>query len=322
MAKTNRERVGNALEVLSTGWAPFIETELRTWVKKQGQGNPDDWFELAVAAMTPPGKVPFEYSPQDVQFQLKAVQVLWDGVFREVLSREYRSYIHELLDIRNKWAHQEPFSADDAYRALDTMQRLLTAVSAEEAADIERRKHDLMRTNYEAQTKKAARGSGDLLVAGKATGAAQPWREVITPHEDVATGRYSQAEFAADLAQVWRGEGSDEYRDPKEFFRRTYLTEGLRRLLADAVLRLAGTGGDPIVDLQTNFGGGKTHSLLALYHLFSGVKASDLTGVEEILRDSGTDLPSGVRRAVLVGTWVSPAQAHETGRYRDPHPLG
>ena len=61
--------------------------------------------------------------------------------------------------------------------------------------------------------------------------------------------------------------GADEYLDPVEFFRRTYLTDSLRGMLAGAAQRLAGTGGDPVVQLQTNFGGGKTHSMLALYHL-------------------------------------------------------
>jgi predicted AAA+ superfamily ATPase len=92
----------------------------------------------------------------------------------------------------------------------------------------------------------------------------KPWREVVAPHPDVASGRYQQAEFAADLWQVHLGEGSDEYQNPAEFFRRTFLTASLKRLLVGAVQRLSGTGGDPVVQLQTNFGGGKTHSMLAL----------------------------------------------------------
>ena len=67
----------------------------------------------------------------------------------------------------------------------------------------------------------------------------------MTPHPDVASGRYQQAEFAADLWQVYLREGSDEYKDPVEFFRRTFITEGLQKLLANALLRLAGNGGDP-----------------------------------------------------------------------------
>ena len=62
-----------------------------------------------------------------------------------------------------------------------------------------------------------------------------PWREVVTPHPDVATGRYHQAEFAADLAAVVAGNTAPEYQDPKEFFDRTYLTEGMRQLLSTTV---------------------------------------------------------------------------------------
>ena len=129
---------------------------------------------------------------------------------------------------------------------------------------------------------------------------------MVTPHRDVASGRYQQAEFAADLWQVHLGEGTDEYKHPVEFFRRTYLTESLQRLLVGAVQRLAGQGGDPVVQLQTNFGGGKTHSMLALYHLFSGTAPSELPGIDRVMHEAGaTTLPTA-RRVVLVGNKISP----------------
>ena len=74
-------------------------------------------------------------------------------------------------------------------------------------------------------------------IEGTAAGGLKPLREVVTPHKDVASGRYQQAEFAADLWQVHLGEGTDEYKNPVEFFRRTYLTESLTRMLARAVRR-------------------------------------------------------------------------------------
>ena len=88
---------------------------------------------------------------------------------------------------------------------------------------------------------------------------------------------------AGVLRLEWRGEGGDEYRDPTEFFRRTFLTEGLKHLLSGALRRLGGDGGDPVVELQTNFGGGKTHSLIALYHLAAGYEPAKLPGVEQML---------------------------------------
>ena len=87
---------------------------------------------------------------------------------------------------------------------------------------------------------------------------------MVAPHADVASGRCQQADFAADLWQVHLGEGTDEYKNPGEFFRRTYLIESLKSLLVGVVQRLARGDGDPAVDLQTNFGGGKTHFMLAL----------------------------------------------------------
>jgi predicted AAA+ superfamily ATPase len=125
-----------------------------------------------------------------------------------------------------------------------------------------------------------------------------PWREVVTPHQDVASGRYQQAEFAANLWQVHLGQGGDEYKNPVEFFRRTYLTESLKRMLVGAVRRLAGQGDDPVVQLQTNFGGDKTHSMLALYHLFSGIAPTELLGIDAVMaRADAKTLPTA-RRAV------------------------
>ena len=138
----------------------------------------------------------------------------------------------------------------------------------------------------------------------------KPWREVMTPHPDVAAGRYQQAEFAADLAQVTAGAAEAEYGDPVEFFARTYLTEGMRRLLVTALERLAGRGGEPVVQLKTVFGGGKTHTMLAVYHLLgSGARAGRLAGVAGLLREAGlNELPSA-RLAVIVGTALSPSKA-------------
>ncbi|EQD46283.1 AAA family ATPase, partial [mine drainage metagenome] len=129
---------------------------------------------------------------------------------------------------------------------------------------------------------------------------------MVTPHQDVASGRYQQAEFAADLWQVHLDEGTDEYKNPVEFFRRTYLTESLKGMLVGAVRRLAGQGGDPVVQLQTNFGGGKTHSMLALYHLFSGTSPSELVGIDAVMREAGTTKLPTARRVVLVGNKISP----------------
>lgn len=133
-----------------------------------------------------------------------------------------------------------------------------------------------------------------------------PWREVVEPHQDVATGEFQQAEFAADLAKVHNGSAPSEYSNPTEFFARTYLTDGLSTLLTGAAKRLSAAGGDPVVELQTNFGGGKTHSMLALYHMAGGTPVPDLPGLDQLFERDGLTVPVKINRAVLVGTSRGP----------------
>ncbi|GIX36093.1 MAG: hypothetical protein KatS3mg126_1872 [Lysobacteraceae bacterium] len=137
----------------------------------------------------------------------------------------------------------------------------------------------------------------------------KPWREIAVPHEDVLKGTFQQAEFAADLSRVHAGTATAEYQDPVLFFQRTFITEGMRLLLDSVVKRLAGKGGDPVIQLQTAFGGGKTHTMLAVYHMAKGeAAASDLAGIPAILDAAGVmELPPA-RIAVLDGIKASPNQ--------------
>jgi hypothetical protein len=96
--------------------------------------------------------------------------------------------------------------------------------------------------------------------------ALSPWWQVATPHKDIREGKLSEAIFAADLGDVSIGKAPLEYQDASIFFQKTYLTQGLKNLLENVLSRLKGEKGDPVIQLQTPFGGGKTHALLTLYH--------------------------------------------------------
>jgi hypothetical protein len=145
----------------------------------------------------------------------------------------------------------------------------MEAISAGETAEqLGKMRDTILRTKFtELQRNEERRKTQRLEISVETVAGLLPWREVVEPHQDVATGEFQQAEFAADLAKVHSGSAPPEYRDPRQFFSRTYLTEGLSALLVGAAKRLSGSGGDPVVELQTNFGGGKTHSMLALYHM-------------------------------------------------------
>ncbi len=111
----------------------------------------------------------------------------------------------------------------------------------------------------------------------------KPFHTIAVPHKDILEGRLTMDVFAADLYQVMQNKGPEEYRDADTFFKKTFLTEGLSNLLAVVEKRLTGRGGDPVIQIQTPFGGGKTHSLIAMYH-----KAVQWGAKRIVL--SGTDL--------------------------------
>ena len=244
----------------------------------------------------------------DQQGLLKAMMAFWKDAFGTVLGHPERSYVSELLDVRNKLSHNENFTYDDAERALDSMRRLMEAISAGEVAEqIGKMRDTILRTKFtELARNEERRKTQRLEISVETISGLLPWREVVEPHQDVATGEFQQAEFAADLAKVHSGSAPPEYRDPRQFFSRTYLTEGLSALLVGAAKRLSGSSGDPVVELQTNFGGGKTHSMLALYHMAGPTPTQDLSGLDQLLEQHGLSVPDGINRAVLVGTSRGP----------------
>lgn len=131
----------------------------------------------------------------------------------------------------------------------------------------------------------------------------KPWWQVIEPHKDILRGKLSEAIFAANLGDVAADRGPDEYRDARIFFGKTYITKGIDNLLAGVLTRLNGGGGDPVLQIQTPFGGGKTHSLLSLYHVvkhFDEVK--HVESVKNILKETGIKDLKGVGIATFAGT--------------------
>jgi hypothetical protein len=145
----------------------------------------------------------------------------------------------------------------------------------------------------------------------------KPWREVAVPHPDVLAGTFLQAEFAADLTAVRTGQAMREYQDAAAFFERTFITEGMRLLLTQVAQRLNSQGGEPVVQLQTAFGGGKTHTMLAVYHLATRKGAlNDLAGIPALLDQAKLlDVPRA-RVAVLDGNNHAPGQPWQHGRQR------
>jgi len=126
-----------------------------------------------------------------------------------------------------------------------------------------------------------------------------PWHKVVKLREDVRSGELSLSVFAADLYEVKMGTGRKVYVDPNEFFALTYPTTNLRDLAKDVVLRLAGKNSKAIRQLELTYGGGKTHTLITLFHLVNDPgNLPDLPAVREF-RDHIGVTPLKARIAVL-----------------------
>lgn len=311
MALSNRDRIGQMLEALAGPVDEFISSVVAQ-VVPEGK----DWTVLLAAYDADRGGgTARSYQRRDPQIQFRfiadqipaKVQRGWYP-FDDRLSRAQLSYVDELKEVRNRWAHNDSFTDDDAYRALDTAERFLTAIGAPDAADkVGSIRRDLRRRTSEKDDQKTLKR---VVVTPESAGLL-PWREVLPPHEDVASGQFQASEFAADLYKVSHsGQASGDYADPVEFFARTYLTEGLRDLINRGVRRLAGDeNASPVVNLQTNFGGGKTHSMLSLWHLAGRTPIGSFPQeLQELLEASGyRDIPDQVARVALVGNHISPS---------------
>ena len=145
--------------------------------------------------------------------------------------------------------------------------------------------------------------------------ALDPWYKVALPREEVREGRsFNPDEFAIALEQVVGGTAPTDYRDPEAFFARTCFTRALREHAGMVLRRLAGKTANtsPVMTLVTQFGGGKTHTLTALYHLVTaGETVGRLAEVTELLHDAGLSAAPGARVAVFVGNAWDPREGRE-----------
>ena len=187
MAITNHERVGKALDLLKNGLAPFVEREFKA---KFGDGWAFEMRDVLTDTRLGANK---EETINDVAALLVVMDRKWGDVFRQILGKTERSLVNELIAVRNRWAHQESFSGDDAYRALDSVGRLLISVTAPQAEEVEKMKMELLRVRFDEQARSEKRKSAGTAIESAVTGSLKPWREVVTPHKDVASGRYQQA---------------------------------------------------------------------------------------------------------------------------------
>ena len=238
------------------------------------------------------------------------------------IDAEYtRARLYDITDLLGR------INAPDEKQAVEAIRdNLFASAESEEQTDS-------MPLDEGSQTLSTEIRDGQDTLQRRSSNNLTPWRDVIRPNNDVALGTFEEAEFMADLQQVYDGRAdATGYGNPVSFFNQTYITPGVRTLLVNTLRRLGDNGGDPVIQTQTGFGGGKTHSLIALYHL---VKNSDALinpppdreehkrtseEIKDIMQEAEWAPTAGIRPcvAVLDGTFLAETDLTVTKEAGDP----
>ena len=300
----------------------------------------------------------------DVNHFPHIVSRYWDMTFKDrtvnadAVRRNFRKWLHSIVPIRNEAAHPNSYdmSVEQARESLQTISQTLKGINAlsvnaqiealleylaeqDSVSDVATQavdgKPSLTASSPTASGSERARRNPKSESAPQSSQSGtsrKPWRDVIQPRPDVIRGTLQPSEFAADLQQVYDGSADGNlYGNPVLFFRNTYMTDGIRDLLTATLQRLAGTGGFPVIQAKTGFGGGKTHSLIALYHLITSanelVDADDdprdadaHDNIRSIMENADISINKGIdaRISVLNGIYLSPTDEDVTHENGDP----
>ncbi|MFZ1025673.1 MAG: ribonuclease III [Limnoraphis robusta] len=146
----NRDRIGRCLDLLKQGLYPYFEQRM-----KEAYGG--QWLSQAEKALSKDAtlKRTFEDTlKEDISVILNIINKRWEKVFKPHLSSVERALVSELIDVRNKWAHQVTFSTEDTYRALDSMSRLLNTIgAAEQETLINQHKQEILKRLLKEQSR-------------------------------------------------------------------------------------------------------------------------------------------------------------------------
>ncbi len=290
--RPNRDGLMRAIDIYRDAMRPFIVRQLRRVqgasveeLIERGLGDrqADEFYRRLDENSDIESAIDLNYFP-------KVIRDNWRGTFSQQFSNDLsvQSTLWLIKTARDQIAHpgrqdiEAEYTRVHLYHIADLLERI-NAPDEKQAVEVirdnlfaspeSRGQADSLPLDTAPQTPPTETGDGQDSSQRSASNTLTPWREVIRPNNDVALGTFEAAEFAADLQQVHDGRAdATGYGNPVNFFNQTYITPGIRKLLVNTLKRLGSNGGDPVIQTKTGFGGGKTHSLIALYHL---VKSSD-----------------------------------------------
>lgn len=228
------------------------------------------------------------------------------------------TWMEEIVDVRNDWAHTQDIDQDDALRMLGNMIRILQYIRMEDIAGFLKKirmdfyPEKLLVSESGINPSENTQGQS----APAANGPMLPWFMNVRPHEDIEKGNLDESVFAANLGDVALNRGREVYLDPEKFFQKTYFTAGIKSVAKQVIRELNGgeTSDNRVISLQTGFGGGKTHSLISLYHLIkAGKRVTSWELTSDIIDEIGQPQFDNANIAVFTNTTNDPTQGRTDG---------
>ncbi len=212
------------------------------------------------------------------------------------------TWLSEIATVRNNSAHSLEMQEDEVLTAWLNMKKIAKAIGMTELeTDLQRLQNDKPETLTQA-TPSVSLGL-------------QPWFRVVQPHSDIRDGHLDESVFAANLAEVSLGNGREVYNNPALFFDKTFFTAGLKTIAKRVIKGLNGDeeGENRVISLQTGFGGGKTHTLISLYHLAKwGKQAQQSPTVSKFIEASSLPTFEKANIAVFTNTTNNAATGRTT----------
>lgn len=303
-----QDNLYKGLGLFIEGFRPYVVSVLMkevgdrwpaTFVEALYPAQKDTWNMGLKQGTTPEALIDYPFLKS---FALKFKDLLKPDFGKDL--NKLATRLDTIYETRNKLAHFQEITEDDFTESFIQMKSIARALKMEE---LEQALAVLQEAKAPSETKpKQQSKSGDL----------QPWFRVVSPHMDIKQGRLDESVFAANLAEVALGNGGREiYNNPVVFFSKTFITAGLKSIAKTVIKGLNGKedAENRVMSLQTGFGGGKTHTLISLFHICKwGKQSINSAYVTELLKYTGAPEFETANIAVFTNTTNDAANGRTT----------
>jgi len=298
---------------LFKGLGLFIEAFRSYVVSALIKESGDKWPAKFVDSLTPDQKFKWNQGLKNgsqpeslIDFpHLKSFAIQNKSLLKQDFERKVNdlpNWLSEIYEVRNKIAHFQELDEDEATKAWIHMKSIASILKMDE---------------LENEIKWLREGKSVAKVNDKTNNQSglAPWFRVVSPHMDIKQGRLDESIFAANLAEVALGSGREIYINRLEFFSKTYFTAGLKSVAKSVIKGLNGKedADNRVISLQTGFGGGKTHTLISIYHICKwGKQSIHSSSVKDLLSYTGAPEFDTANIAVFTNTTNDPANGRIT----------